>query len=136
VDRTASACAEQVSGRSLQPSAKSRQKLLDKLAEIVTKAKAEMRMAAKGAPVAQTMRYHQAAVLIHETVWGWSQSSKYTTAKHVFESLDTDIEKRIRTLREVAQEIGVGQDYQTRRRIGGIHLLMDTPLASLSGLLD
>lgn len=125
-----------ISGHSLQPSAKSRQKLLDKIDDIVTKAKAEMRIASKGVPVAQTLRYHQAAVSVHETVWGWSQSFKYTTAKHVFESLDTDIEMRIGALRQAAQEIGAGQNYQTRRRISGIHLLIDTPLAPLSGLLD
>lgn len=125
-----------ISGRSLQPSAKSRQKLLDKIDDIVTKAKVEMRIASKGVPIAQSLRYHQAAVSVHETLWGWSQSFKYTTAKHVFESLDTEIEKRIRALRQAAQEIGGGQDHQTRRRISGIHLLMDTPLAPLSGLLD
>lgn len=125
-----------ISGRSLQPSSKSQQKLLDKIDDIVTKAKAEMRIASKGVPVAQTTRYHQAAVSVHETVWGWSQSFKYTTAKHVFEGLDTNIEKRIRALRQAAQEIGAGQSYQTRRRISGIHLLIDTPLAPLSGLLD
>ncbi|WP_162913089.1 reverse transcriptase domain-containing protein [Rhodospirillaceae bacterium SYSU D60014] len=126
-----------VSGMSCQPCRAARRKLLEKLDAVVKDGKHEMRAAAKGNASSHLRRYHQSMVLLHKTVWGWSQSFKYTTAKHVFEHLDAEVDKRILCLRKEAEKLIPAGDAITHRRVMGIHLLADTgehmlPAASLS----
>jgi RNA-directed DNA polymerase len=123
-----------VSGRSWQPNRASCAKLLAKLDKIVDDAKRTMKASTEGPPAAHSLRYHQAVVALHETIWGWSQSFKYTTAQHAFAGLDLDIEKRVAALRRAVHEPGAEGDYKLKRRIGGIHLLADTSMASLADL--
>jgi len=65
-------------------------------------------------------------VKLHKIIWGWSQSFRHTTAKHVFEQLDKEIDKRIETLeKNMLRKVPTG-DPVTRRRVTGVHVLADT----------
>lgn len=91
----------------------------------------EMNVVAKGASFSHKCRYHQSMVQLHEIIWGWSQSFRHTTAKHVFAQLDDEIDKRIKLLTMKANEVTRGSDTSNYRRIMGIHLLADTQETSL-----
>lgn len=125
-----------ISGHSLQPSTASCEKLFIKLDKVVADAKQAMRTAAIGIPAPHALRYHQAAGMLHEIIWGWSQSFKYTTARQALVSLDTEIDKRIVALSRAAHQLIGENGRKTNRRVIGIHLLADTPLASLAELLE
>jgi hypothetical protein len=125
-----------VSGRSRQPSAASCDKLLKKLDLVVAEAKREMSASTRTMPASHSLRYYQAGVALNEVVWGWSQSFKYTTARQVFERLDGEIDRRLEELRHAAIHIAGNSSAATRRRVTGVHLLTDTPPASLASLLD
>jgi hypothetical protein len=124
-----------VSGHSRQPSSASCEKFLAKLDRVVSESKSAMQSAVAGTAASHTMRYHPAMVALHEIIWGWSQSFKYTTAKQVFEKLDVEIEKRTATLHQAALKLSSNGDYKLTRRVMGPHLLADTPQASLADLL-
>jgi RNA-directed DNA polymerase len=124
-----------ISGNSLQPSDASCRKLLIKLDKVVANAKEAMRTATTSIPASHALRYHQAAVTLHEIIWGWAQSFKYTTARQSFVSLDTEIDKRIVALGGAVQQLVGENGRETKRRVIGIHLLADTPPASLMELL-
>ena len=93
---------------------------------VVKDAKREMKAAADGTSCSHNARYHQSMVLLHKIVWGWSQSFRHTTAKHVLEQIDKEIDKRIETLHEIARCLIPNGDIKTRRRVSGVHLLADT----------
>jgi len=115
-----------ISGTSLQPSARARKKFLEKLDKVVKDCKRAMNAAVDGTSCSHNARYHQSMVQLHEIVWGWSQSFRHTTAKHVFEGIDKEIDKRINMLKREACRQMYNGDIKTRRRISGIHLLVDT----------
>jgi hypothetical protein len=71
-------------------------------------------------------RYHQSMVMLHKIAWGWSQSFRHTTARHVFETLDDQIDRRIAELRTYAFAVTKGKASNVRRRVAGTHLLADT----------
>lgn len=123
-----------VSGMSLQPSAEAHKNFLKKLDKVVDDAKRAMAVAPSGDPSSYKARYHQSMVQLHKIVWGWSQSFRHTTAKHVFEQIDIEIDKRIKTIQETACGLIPADDRKARRRVSGIHLLADTvgyPLPNL-----
>ncbi len=115
-----------ISGHARQPSKAAQTKFLGKLDKVVKEAKQEMKAAADGAPVSHLYRYHQSMVQLHKIVWGWSQSFRHTTATHVFEQLDREIDKRINALQTQARRLILPGDARTRRRVMGVHLLADT----------
>lgn len=115
-----------VSGTSRQPSAKAQKKFLEKLDRIASVAEREMELAAKGSSSSHVSRYYQSMVLLHNVIWGWSQSFCHTTATHVFEQLDKEIDKRIETLQRHAYHLIPTGDAATRRRVMGVHLLSET----------
>ena len=112
-----------ISATSLQPCAAARKKFLEKLDKVVKDAKREMKAAADGTSCSHNARYHQSMVLMHKIVWGWSQSFRHTTAKHVFEQIDKEIDKRIENLQKEARRLIPNGDIKTRRRVSGVHLI-------------
>ena len=125
-----------VSAGSLQPSAKAKRALLEKLDCIVTDARRAMIEAAAGRAHSHARLYHHALTLIHRTVWGWSQSFKYATVPHALQSLDAQIDERICLLENVAYQLTRSASPQVKRRVKGIHLLQDIyayPLPELEG---
>jgi RNA-directed DNA polymerase len=120
-----------ISGRSRQPCNAARQKFLEKLDSVVAKAVQEMQQAARGNSRAYHWRYHQALAFMNNLVWGWSQSFRHTTALHVFESLDKEIDRRIERLQTEARRLTFGGNPALRRRVLGVHLLTDTALCDL-----
>ena len=115
-----------ISAGSRQPSAAACRALLGKLDKVVADCNREMKAAAMGNSNSHLNRYHQSLVLMHEIIWGWSQAFRYTTAVHVFESLDRQIDKRIAALNQTAREIVGLSPPHVRRRVIGVHLLADT----------
>ena len=115
-----------ISGTSRQPCAAARKKFLEKLDKVVIDAKRGMKAAANGTSSSHLSRYHQSLVHLHDIVWGWSQSFRHTTAKHVFEQLDKEIDKRIEDLEKEARRLIPTGDTATCRRVMGVHLLADT----------
>jgi RNA-directed DNA polymerase len=86
-----------------------------------------MRVAADGkASPSHLQRYHQSMVMLHKIAWGWSQSFRHATARHVFEALDDQIGRRIAELRTHAFALTKGTAPTVRRRVAGTHLLADT----------
>jgi hypothetical protein len=125
-----------ISARSLQPSAAAQAALLAKLDNVVKQAKAAMNNAAAGKFSSQSYLYHQAMVMMSKITWGWSQSFKYANARHVLESLDSQIDVRIAELQRAARHCTNDAPPTTRRRVTGIHLLQDTyafPLPAITG---
>jgi RNA-directed DNA polymerase len=120
-----------ISGGSRQPSATACKTLLYKLDRIVEDGRREMAAAARGAPSSHLARFHQTMTLLHRTIWGWSQSFRHATAKHVFDSLDRKIDMRIETLEKEAHELIAFGSADVRRRVMGVHLLADTELRPL-----
>jgi hypothetical protein len=116
-----------ISGLSRQPCTAAQNGFLRKLDALVDTASRDMRAAADKKRSSRQLTYHQAMANLHDIVWGWSQSFRYTTARHVFEQLDRDINLRIETLRKEARKLGASGNMQTNRRIRGVHLLSDTP---------
>jgi len=128
-----------ISGTSRQPCAAARKAFLDKLDAVVAKGKREMKAAANGLSSSHVARYHQSMVKLHNVIWGWSQSFRNTTAVHVFESLDRQIDERIAELHNEALRLIDSGSIGTRRRVLGIHLLGDTqlePLPNISNVED
>ncbi|MCK1434152.1 reverse transcriptase domain-containing protein [Bradyrhizobium sp. 15] len=116
-----------VSGSSRQPSAAAMQAFRKKCDVIVEQAKKQMRLAASGQAPSNGQGYHQAMVMLHKTVRGWSQAFRHTTANQVFQSLDREIDRRIEDLRAFALTLTQGATPQSRRRVMGIQLLGETP---------
>jgi RNA-directed DNA polymerase len=115
-----------ISGTARQPCAAACRKFLEKLDGVVTNAAREMKAAAICKSSSHLSRYHQSMVLLHKIIWGWSQSFRHTTTKHVFERLDKDIDKRIKVLQMEANRLIPNGDNAARRRVMGVHLLADT----------
>jgi retron-type reverse transcriptase len=115
-----------ISGNARQPCAEALEKFMAKLDDIVTAAKCEMKAAAAGTSSSHKLRYHQSMVQIHKVVWGWSQSFRHTTTRHVFAQLDKEIDKRIATLDREVLRYNPTSDPVARRRVFGVHLLADT----------
>ncbi|TYO65099.1 hypothetical protein FXV83_18035 [Bradyrhizobium hipponense] len=115
-----------VSGTSRQPSSAATAAFLRKCDELVAQAKKEMRLAVSGQSSSHVLRYHQAMVLLHKTVRGWSQAFRHTTATHVFTNLDAEIDRRIQELRKFAYTLTQGATGEVRRRVMGVHVLSDT----------
>jgi hypothetical protein len=122
-----------ISGRSLQPSNAACKKFLQRCDRIVADGVREMRIASTGGSVSSRSTYHQTMVLLDRTIWGWSQAFRQTTARHVFEQLDREIDKRIDALRFEARELIAPGNRYSRRRVMGVHLLQDTPHCDLRG---
>ncbi len=120
-----------ISGRSLEPSRAARKKFLTKLDMVVKDAKREMKAAAEGMSSSHRRRYHQSMVELHSIVWSWSQSFRHTTAMHVFEQLDVEIDRRINALQTEARKLSSAGNEQTKRRVIGLHLLSETQLEPL-----
>ena len=120
-----------VSGRSREPCKAARTKFLAKLNKVVEDAKREMKAACKGSSTSHRYRYHQSMVELHKIVWGWSQAFRHTTAKHVFQQLDKEIDHRISRLQTEARQLTPTRDAGTHRRVMGIHLLAETEEQSL-----
>ncbi|MEZ0058936.1 RNA-directed DNA polymerase [Bradyrhizobium elkanii] len=116
-----------ISGTSRQPSAAAIQAFRKKCDVIVEQAKKQMSLAASGQSPPNGQGYHQAMVMLHKTVRGWSQAFRHTTATHVFQSLDREIDRRIEDLRAFALTLTQGATAQSRRRVMGIQLLGETP---------
>ena len=129
-----------ISGGSRQPCAAAQRTFLLKLDKVVADAKQEMKLAAAGkASSSHLHRYHQSMEMLHKIVWGWSQSFRHTTAQHVFDALDDQIDRRIAELRTHAYALTKGTASTVRRRVAGTHLLSDTelqPLPPVSQLPD
>jgi RNA-directed DNA polymerase len=127
-----------ISAGSRQPCAAAQRTLLLKLDKVVLDAKREMKLAADGKPSSSHLHcYHQSMVMLHKIAWGWSQSFRHTTARHVFEALDDQIDRRIAELRTYAFAVTKGATSNVRRRVAGTHLLVDTeihPLPEVSQL--
>jgi hypothetical protein len=115
-----------ISGLSLQPCKAAIANFLRKLDNIVEDAEREMLAAAAGTAQNHSLRYHASMIQIHKVVWGWCQSFKHTTANHVFEHLDAEIDDRISALWVKAHALVPNGDKKTRRRVLGIYLLGDT----------
>jgi RNA-directed DNA polymerase len=116
-----------ISAGSRQPCAAAQKTLLLKLDKVVADAKREMGLAADGKSSSSHLhRYHQSMVMLHKIAWGWSQSFRHTTARHVFEALDDQIDRRIAELRTHAFAVTRGATSNVRRRVAGTHLLADT----------
>lgn len=120
-----------ISGLSLQPCAAARRSLLDKLDKLAQESIAAMRAAASGDLSKWKMTHHSAMVELNKIVWGWSQSFKYTTARHVFAQLDDEIALRIRAIETEAERLRHRADPRMIRRLSGVHCLADTPHANL-----
>jgi hypothetical protein len=128
-----------ISASSLQPCAAACRKFLEKVDKVVADARREMRAAANGTSTSHISRYYQSMVQLHKITWGWSQSFRHTTARHVFEQLDREIDKRIWALRGDAYGLVRAGDARTRRRVMGLHLLSDTlgcPLPEISAISE
>jgi len=115
-----------VSGTSRQPSSAATAAFLRKCDELVVQAKKEMRLAVSGQSSSHVLRYHQAMVMLHKTVRGWSQAFRHTTATHVFTNIDAEIDRRIHELRKFAYAVTQGATGEVRRRVMGVHVLSDT----------
>ena len=120
-----------ISGHSRQPCRAARSKFLAKLDKVVKDAKREMKSAAESLPISHRRCYHQSMVELHKIVWGWSQSFRHTTAKHVFAQLDEQVDVRINALQSEARGLFETGDSRTRRRVMGLHLLAETQLEAL-----
>ena len=90
-----------------------------------------MRLAASGRSTRPGYGYHQAMVLLHKTVRGWSQAFRHTTAAQAFKSFDKEIDRCIEELRTFAYDLTRGAPNEVRRQVMGIQLLADTPLHPL-----
>lgn len=116
-----------VSGTSRQPSAAAMRAFRKKCDVIIEEAKKQMSLAASGQSLSNGQGYHQAMVMLHKTVRGWSQAFRHTTATQVFQSLDKEVDRRIEELRAFALTLTQGAPAQVRRRVMGIQLLSETP---------
>jgi ribonuclease HI/retron-type reverse transcriptase len=76
-------------------------------------------------------RYAQTQVRIDKVVRGWGDAFAYSNSPNTTEELDRKINSQLDRFREwMAHEIR-GQDWKTRRRIGGVCLIADIPTKSL-----
>jgi RNA-directed DNA polymerase len=126
-----------ISAGSRQPCDAAQRTLLLKLDKVVADAKKEMKLAAAGtASPSHLHRYHQSMVMLHKIAWGWSQSFRHTTARHVFEALDDQIDRRIAELRNHAFALTKGSASAVRRRVAGMHLLADTKFHPLPAVQE
>lgn len=116
-----------ISASARQPCAAAQKKFRDKLDSVVGRATKAMNEAASGHTASYLSLYHHAMVELHKIVWGWSQSFRHTTVPHVFDSLDRDVDECVDRIRREANKLIPPADRLVRRRVMGIHLLVDTP---------
>ena len=114
-----------ISAMRLQPSKASCESLLNKVRDIAKEAKKVMRNASKERPVSHLNLYSQAVVRIHDTIWGWSQSFRFSNSNHRFDALDGKIDKILDVLKMEA-DLLMKASPEARRRVTGVHLLADT----------
>jgi RNA-directed DNA polymerase len=119
-----------VSGRSRQPCSAACNEYLRKVDQVINDCIREMGKAAKDGTFSHTDLYCHSLSRLHKITWGWSQSFRYSTARHVFSALDRQLDRRIANLEKQMVRLGAsGAD--VRRRVMGIHLLIDTPRGEL-----
>ena len=100
---------------------------VDKLGTIVREAKKEMRKTFRGGSSNQKCMHYQSPVKLRGLVWGWSQSFRHTTARHVFVQLDKEVDRAMAEITTEATRLARSGPPEMRRRLSGIHLLADTP---------
>lgn len=123
-----------ISAHSYQPCKAAQRKFIEKIDEVAKDTSQAMKIAVKGRTLSSECLYHHAMVELHKIIWGWSQSFRHTTAKHVFEQLDKEIDKRINKLQALAHHLIPSEDTRARRRVMGVHLLADTKTCPLPEL--
>lgn len=127
-----------LSGLSLQPSGAARKKLLEKLDAVVDACRRDLRSAVAAPPSKPKLRVAQALHQMNEITWGWCQSFGHTTARHVLEEIDRDIDKRVSAVLVEAKRLGSNEPVM-RRRMLGVHMLNDAtprPLPDVSNILS
>ena len=120
-----------ISGQSRQPCAAACAEFLRKIDQVVNDCIREMTKAAMGGPVSHAALYCHSLSKIHKIIWGWSQSFRHSTAKHVFDELDRQLDRRIAHLEKQMMRLSGASVLDVRRRVMGIHLLKDTPYCEL-----
>ena len=84
--------------------------------------------------LAHRQRYVQTLALLDRVIRGWGNSFAYSNATATMHDLDKKIERKIKTFRDWYQCKISGADWQTKRRTGGVCLLIDIKPKSLDEL--
>ena len=70
-------------------------------------------------------RYAQTQVLLDKVVRGWGDAFAYSNAPNTLDNLDLEISRKLDTFRGWFARQVKDQDWKTRRRLGGVGLLVD-----------
>jgi RNA-directed DNA polymerase len=76
-------------------------------------------------------RYAQTLVLVDKVLRGWGAAFSYSNSPSTTEDLDRCIDAKINRFRSWFSEQLQGQDWKTKRRLGGVCLLSDLSVKSL-----
>lgn len=104
-----------ISGLSRQPCQAATRRLMDKIDAVVTRTSQQMR---RGAPHGKAEGLYQAMDEINEIVWGWSQSFRFSTTRHVMQGIDADIDERLTELQRIAYDAIALNPHRRRKLIG------------------
>jgi ribonuclease HI/retron-type reverse transcriptase len=109
-----------------QPSRKARQalgKAIDDHIRFGRYAISDVRSA--GNSFESRQRYAQTLVLLDKVVHGWGDAFAYSNAPNTLDNLDMEISRKLDTFRDWFARQIKDQDWKTRRRLGGVGLLVD-----------
>jgi hypothetical protein len=116
----------------LQPSRSARANILRKIDEILDDGRRSIKqISVNSNKQLPKHRYVQTLDHIDRTLKGWGHAFAFCNGRHVFREIDEEVDRRIATFRMFARRMTVSAPAATQRRILGVHLLVDTPLAPL-----
>jgi ribonuclease HI/retron-type reverse transcriptase len=118
-----------------QPSKAARQNLVKTVSEHIRRGRWAIADLKKGDTDRNTrQRYVQTLVLLDRVLKGWGEAFSYTNARSTLDDLDKVIDDKITDFRHWFANETKGQDWRTKRRLGGVCLLGDIPVKSFENL--
>lgn len=118
-----------------QPSRKARRALCESIDKHIRYARHSI-STVKGAANSfeRRERYAQTLVLLDRIIRGWGDAFAYSNASNTLDDLDLEIDKKLATFRAWFRRQVEGEDWKTKRRLGGVGLLGDIRRKSLDEL--
>jgi retron-type reverse transcriptase len=109
----------------VQPSPAAKQKLLEKVENIVQRGMRGMKEAL-ARPQSKLPRFIQTLQELNLVIRGWGDAFSFTNDRELFQALDNELSERMRRLLNYSRILTGGRGETERRRVLGVHLLIDT----------
>ena len=112
----------------VEPSQSSRERLMNRVDDILADGRREIRRAAKGrGPADHRFGFVQSLRLLDLVLQGWGHSLSFCDKRDTFESLDQKVDRRITSFENYLRQMTQGKGTLAHRRALGVQALADIP---------